>query len=267
MEKLTVYLFLLLAFSCEDVLCNKRRVHKQQKEDGGKIVGGTETTIQEYPYQAYLLLYNGSDYFQCGGSIVNAYYVVTAAHCLEGIQTVYVRIGSTISNSGGIQYETSTFSSHPFYNPSTFDYDVGIVSVSQGMQLDGTNAKAIELVRTFHDIANGTNITLTGWGATGEGEAVTSTLRVVSVPGVDRETCNNQLSGTITSRMFCAGYPEGGKDTCQGDSGGPAVVRSTGRLAGIVSFGYGCARPDSPGVYTRIGNFNIRNYIRMMTGA
>uniref|UniRef100_A0A2A4IV60 Peptidase S1 domain-containing protein n=1 Tax=Heliothis virescens TaxID=7102 RepID=A0A2A4IV60_HELVI len=265
MDKLTVYLFVVLAFSCQDVLCKKRE-HKQ-KENGGKIVGGTETTIQEYPYQAYLLLYNGSDYFQCGGSIVNAYYVVTAAHCLEEIQTVYVRIGSTISNSGGLQYETSTFYSHPSYNPNTFDFDVGIVSVSQGMQLDGTNAKAISLVRTFYDVSNGTEITLTGWGATGEGESVTSTLRVVSVPAIDRPTCNEQLGGGITSRMFCAGLPEGGKDTCQGDSGGPAVIESTGRLAGIVSFGYGCARPDSPGVYTRIGNFQIRNYIRLMTGA
>jgi trypsin len=49
--------------------------------------------------------------------------------------------------------------------------------------------------------------------------------------------------------MVCAGYPEGGIDSCQGDSGGPLVV--DGKLVGIVSTGNGCARPGSPGIYTR----------------
>lgn len=69
----------LLTYFFADVLCKRRPV---KKDDGGKIVGGNDTTIQTYPYQAYLLLFDGRDYYQCGGSIISQYYIVTAAHCL-----------------------------------------------------------------------------------------------------------------------------------------------------------------------------------------
>ena len=72
--------------------------------------------------------------------------------------------------------------------------------------------------------------------------------------------CANAYSNFDASTMVCAGYPQGGVDTCQGDSGGPLFAG--GRVVGATSFGEGCARPDKPGVYARVADAPIREWIR-----
>lgn len=84
-------------------------------------------------------------------------------------------------------------------------------------------------------------------------------LRKVTVPIVSRSSCaRSYVDDRITDSMVCAGLSQGGKDACQGDSGGP-LVDSSKRLIGLVSWGNGCARPNYPGVYTRVGA--VRSFI------
>jgi secreted trypsin-like serine protease len=93
-------------------------------------------------------------------------------------------------------------------------------------------------------------------------------LREVQVPIVSNETCNDAYGGLITPSMLCAGYPEGGKDACLGDSGGPLMVPAADDswlLTAVVSFGVGCAQPDSYGVYTRVRPY--LEWIESQTGA
>ena len=80
-------------------------------------------------------------------------------------------------------------------------------------------------------------------------------LQYVRVPAITNSQCNAAYGGGITSSMLCAGYPNvGGKDSCQGDSGGPYVCNDNGNpvIAGVVSWGNGCAHADFPGVYARV---------------
>jgi len=93
-----------------------------------------------------------------------------------------------------------------------------------------------------------------GWGTLSSGGSATNTLQWVRVPAITNAACNAQYGGSITDSMICAGYPGvGGKDACQGDSGGPFVCNDGGKavIAGVVSWGYGCADANYAGVYSR----------------
>ena len=83
-----------------------------------------------------------------------------------------------------------------------------------------------------------------------------STCNYVRVPVISNTACNDDYGGSILDSMMCAGFQNvGGKDACQGDSGGPLVCNDGGGnaiIAGVVSWGYGCARPEYPGVYSRV---------------
>ncbi|KAH0508894.1 Cationic trypsin-3 [Microtus ochrogaster] len=78
-------------------------------------------------------------------------------------------------------------------------------------------------------------------------------LQCLNAPILSQSACQSAYPGKITSNMICVGYLEGGKDSCQGDSGGPVVCN--GQLQGIVSWGYGCAQKNLPGVYTKVCNY------------
>lgn len=78
-----------------------------------------------------------------------------------------------------------------------------------------------------------------------------STLQQAPVPILKKSLCN--IIYKLPESQLCAGFLQGGIDACQGDSGGPLVC--SGRLAGIISWGVGCADPGYPGVYTNVSHF------------
>ena len=99
-----------------------------------------------------------------------------------------------------------------------------------------------------------------GWGAMVEGGGLTQVLRKASGETVDNEECRRVMGTSVTENMICAG--DTGVDTCQGDSGGPMVTKrpEDGFFVGwsficITSWGVGCARPGTYGVYTRVTPF------------
>ncbi|XP_052029506.1 anionic trypsin-2-like isoform X8 [Apodemus sylvaticus] len=100
----------------------------------------------------------------------------------------------------------------------------------------------------------GTQCLISGWGNTlSFGVNNPDLLQCLNAPVLPQADCEASYPGQITSNMICVGFLEGGKDSCQGDSGGPVVCN--GQLQGIVSWGYGCALKDNPGVYTKVCNY------------
>ncbi|XP_050672342.1 trypsin 5G1-like isoform X3 [Leptidea sinapis] len=235
-----------------------------------KIVGGHETSISKLPFQVFVYTHNSNGSFICGGSILNEEYILTAAHCIYGKQSVEVGAGSTERETVAKipLIPAKCFVYHPLYNDTTADYDVAYIQLSKPLNLDGLKEKAVHIVQAGSKVPVGAKVTVSGWGNTAENGSLSDVLRAVELNIISVVECRKYYGKeTITQRMICAGVREGGKDTCQGDSGGPLVYSSTRKQVGIVSSGYGCARPGVPGIYTNLANPGIRSWIKKHTGA
>ncbi|XP_053666898.1 trypsin-1-like [Anopheles marshallii] len=222
------------------------------------IVGGFEINIAVTPYQVSLQYYNRH---RCGGSVLSNKWVLTAAHCTVGTATssLAVRSGSSRHASGGIVVRVQRVIDHPNYVDGTFDYDFSLLELRGRLTFSGV-VQPVALPEQDEPVKDGTMTTISGWGNTQSAAESNAVLRAANVPTINQSTCNKNYErfGGITSRMLCAGYQQGGKDSCQGDSGGPLVAN--GKLIGVVSFGYGCARVGYPGVYSRVAI--VRSWIR-----
>lgn len=227
-----------------------------------KIVGGKLAPSGAFPWQASLEVAWISDPFRshyCGGSVLSATWILTAAHCVAGLtpEKVTVTAGTNVLGVGGVRVNTKRLIVRADYNKDTSDNDIALIELFEPLPV-GERLKAIAVLdaKTEGDVLReDTPMTTVGWGRTQEGGSVVRDLRYAEVPLVPRSACNGNLSyaGRITENMICAGITAGGVDSCQGDSGGPlsVTVGPSARLAGIVSWGEGCARPNKPGVYTR----------------
>ncbi|WP_257264722.1 serine protease [Endozoicomonas sp. ONNA2] len=245
---------------CHLVLLFATSAHPEQTSaySGIRIVGGDELSPFSRPYMASLKVLEQIHF--CGGAYIGEKYVLTAAHCVEAVEddADYVSVwlgGHKLSEpDNGRFYQVARFYTHPGYNNETQDNDIAIIELQQ--DVEGIEPVALISEELFAGINKSSVLEAMGWGTLGYGKGQPDTLQVVQVPYVDRELCNSgeHYDGAITKSMLCAGFDEGGKDSCQGDSGGPLVYHHQGTMyqLGVVSWGYGCAVPGYPGVYTNI---------------
>ncbi|KAF2901184.1 hypothetical protein ILUMI_05002 [Ignelater luminosus] len=228
----------------------------------GRIVGGKNAKIEDYPYQLSFEIFNVHD---CGASLIRPNVAVTAAHCTEGRESlksfITLRGGSSLVHKGGQVAKVLSMCDHPKYNRSTIDYDVSVLLLDRPFVL-GDNVQTIPLQPANLDVPTGTVANVSGWGRLSSGGVAPQQLQVVQVPKVEDSECErfySRYGDTITDRMVCFGYTEGGKDSCQGDSGGPLVIDE--ELVGVVSWGRGCASPRLPGVYAKVSHPEIHKHI------
>ncbi|KAL7734069.1 hypothetical protein ACLKA6_011754 [Drosophila palustris] len=227
---------------------------KAANEAGARIVGGSPVDISTVPYLINLRV--GGN-FICGGSLVTSTHVVTAAHCVKGISAARFEVvgGATLLTDTGVRRGVAKVFTPKAYNARTLHSDVAVLKLKS--PLEGRNIANINLCNS--NWKPGELIKVSGWGQiTENSKAVSQHVRSVDVALISRQSCISQYKfrGTISNTMFCASIA-GVKDSCDGDSGGPAVYQ--GELCGIVSWGIGCARRNSPGVYTSVKT--VRSFI------
>ncbi|XP_046504758.1 plasma kallikrein [Equus quagga] len=228
-----------------------------------RVVGGTNSTWGEWPWQVSLQTMLTTQNHLCGGSIIGHQWVLTAAHCFDGLRFSAVwRIYGGILHLSEITKETP-FSQikeiiiHPNYKISENGHDIALIKLK--FPLNYTESQK-PICLPFKDDANTiyTNCWVTGWGYTKEKGEIQNTLQKANIPLVTNEECQKRYRDhEITKQMICAGYKEGGKDACKGDSGGPLVCKHNGiwHLVGVTSWGEGCARREQPGVYTKVAEY------------
>ncbi|KAH8300204.1 hypothetical protein KR044_011544 [Drosophila immigrans] len=231
-----------------------------------KIVGGQETRRHQYPWMVAVLIY---DRFYCAGSLISDLYVVTAAHCVEGVppELITLRLlehNRSDSDALVLERRVLKVKPHELYNPRSFNNDIALLTLDKPVSFEG-RIRPICMPETSGDF-DGEPAIVTGWGARREGGFATDTLQEVDVIVLSQSECRNSSHssykpGQITDNMLCASYlGDVAKDACSGDSGGPLHVlldEQPGQyqLAGLVSWGEGCARPQAPGVYTRVNRY------------
>jgi secreted trypsin-like serine protease len=228
-----------------------------------EIIGGHQADPGEYPFQVAILRRQVADRFSaqfCGGSLIAANRVLTAAHCVvdRAANKLDVLAGTNrLAPGGGTRVHVTAKHVHPGYNPRTSGNDLAVLELASPLPYD-----PIPLVGAgqFDLWDPGTMATVTGWGDRDRRDSSVNfpvNLYEVEVPILSNAQCRNAYgAGYLKAKMLCAGdLSNGGEDSCQGDSGGPLFVPDGGSgwiQVGIVSFGIGCGRRDFPGVYTRV---------------
>ena len=232
--------------------------------NNAEIVGGSNADITQYPWQVSIQSLSGVHF--CGGSIVSPTWVLTAQHCLEGETSASIRVVAGITRrsqaASGQARSVAGIVRFPGYNARTLRHDVALIQLASPLDLSGTRARAIALA-TEADAASGLTqpgvlATVTGWGTLrANTSSIPNILQQVQIPLISNEAAQAAYRReTIFREQLAAGAP--GKDSCQGDSGGPLAVRNAAnewRLAGVVSWGYGCGDARFPGIYARVSSY------------
>ncbi|NXV52554.1 GRAA protein, partial [Uria aalge] len=219
------------------------------------IIGGAEVAPHSRPFMA--LIQGANRKLICGGALIKANWVLTAAHCnVEGAKVILGAHSQTASEREKQYFQIAKRIPYQYYCPSSQENDIMLLQLQKRAKMTKA-VKVIHLPTSDDDLKPGTICSVAGWGQIhNQLKRFSDTLREVNVTVISRQICNDDKhyknKPVITDNMICAGATKGGKDSCKGDSGGPLICKNVVR--GITAFGKKnkCGTVDGPGVYTRL---------------
>ncbi|XP_026053156.1 elastase-1-like [Carassius auratus] len=253
---------LLLSVLVALALAEPRYLEEAPEE---RVVGGEVAQPNSWPWQISLQYLSGGSYYHtCGGSLIRANWVMTAAHCVDTSRTWRVVLGdhNLNTNEGREQYmSVSNVYIHPNWNSNNVasGYDIALLRLSSSATLN-SYVKLATLPPSGQVLPHNNPCYITGWGRTSTGGSLSAQLKQAYLPVVDYSTCTRSdwWGSTVKNTMVCAG---GGVDSgCNGDSGGPLNCQVSGQYVvhGVTSFvsSLGCNTTKKPTVFTRVSAYS-----------
>jgi hypothetical protein len=236
-----------------------------------RIVNGVPAKLGEFPWIVALGYRNAKNpqlpKWLCGGSLITDRHVLTAAHCIYNRPDLYLaRLGDLdlFDNNDGAKPSTVSLANakiHENYSPTRYNNDIAILTLQESVNNPTVWPICLPTVNPYRSMSYlNFSPTLAGWGSVSFRGPSSSTLQQIFVPVLDNQQCVRAFAkaATIDDKILCAGSLNGDKDACGGDSGGPLMHEinegNNYRVyqIGIVSYGFRCAVPGYPGVYTRV---------------
>ncbi|XP_020300107.1 venom protease-like [Pseudomyrmex gracilis] len=242
------------------------------------IVGGKKAEPREFPHMAalgYDPKDDGNIQWLCGGTLISAKVVLTAAHCtwsnswraVKWARVGDLNLADTTDDAKPQTVKIRESIRHEKYKRPSQYHDIAILRLEREVTYNAWVRPAC-LPVNWPDVRNYNQTIATGWGLVDwADDAGSDSLLKVSLNLVSHDTCNGFFSdggseaelaqGVVDEWQMCAG--QSGKDTCQGDSGGPIVIYNDDHecmytIVGITSVGRWCGS-DMPGIYTRVYHY------------
>ncbi|XP_013136128.1 PREDICTED: serine protease 27-like [Papilio polytes] len=237
-------------------------------DPNARIVGGSQAPVGSVPYMVAMsngLLVRS---FLCGGSLISARHVLTAAHCIEAVfsrgalsSSLRVTVGTNRWNSGGQSYSLSRNVTHPNYVSRTIKNDIGILVTSSNVAF--TNLVQ-PVVLSYDHIGAGVRSKAAGWGRIRQNGSLSAALLQLIVTTIDGQQCIREVAQravqlnirapAVEPHIELCTFHSANHGMCNGDSGSALVNENNGRQIGIVSWGLPCAR-DAPDMFVRVSAF------------
>ncbi|XP_070502311.1 trypsin 3A1-like [Chironomus tepperi] len=234
----------------------------QRTGTDGRVIGGEVTDISIIPHQVYIEMDKGDGWTSsCGGSILNANTILTAAHCTLGLlpSQVTVVAGSTNRRFGHRLSVMYVINHENYYDGGFLEgYDIAILKLREHL-VYSHYIKPVALPPPGHQVPSNITLTVSGWGDMVSGvNSSPENLQSAHVPHYSNYECD-QIYGDvpILNQHICAGEMNR-RGICQGDSGGPLTQyagETRAMIVGVTSYTRMPCASTAPAVFIRVSYF------------
>uniref|UniRef100_A0A8C8ZJS7 Serine protease 55 n=1 Tax=Prolemur simus TaxID=1328070 RepID=A0A8C8ZJS7_PROSS len=241
--------------------CGERPTYEGRTRHS-RIIGGLEAEVGEFPWQVSIQV--GNEHF-CGGSILDKWWILTAAHCLNSVAIsaadLNVVVGTNDLTSSHVETKlVTTIVHHKDFKKVNMDNDIALLLLATPITL--SDLKVPICLPTEPSPSTWHECWVAGWGQTDAANKNSMKTDLMKVPMIitDWEECSKDFP-KLTKNMLCAGYKNESYDACQGDSGGPLVCTPEpgGKWyqVGIISWGRSCGQKGTSGIYTAVATYSL----------